>query len=192
MVRQAPGEQTPVSGWRLNLRQANWSKAVMNSVPYNTRRVAAGCSTGSAQSSAIQSLASPADIQPKYQAINRIRQANQMSKVPGKRARRPAPRSGRVTQFGTFPFRRSYRLTAIVSRRSVIHSMPSSYLFLLWGVRAASLKAASSELPLDAVLRIFLNGERPMVISEPVLGCVTTTFGLLVKSVVTVVTVSRG
>ena len=143
MARQAPGEQTPISGWRLNLRQANWSKAVMNSVPYNTRRVAAGCSTGSAQSSAIQSLASPADIQPKYQVINRIRQANQMSKLPGKRARRPAPRSGRVPQLGTVPFRRSYRLTAIVRRRRVIHSMQPSYLFWLWGACAVSLTANS-------------------------------------------------
>ena len=169
MVRQAPGEQTPVSGWRLNLRQANWSKAVMDNVPYSMPRVAVGCSAGSAQSSAIHSLASPADIQPKYQVINRIRQENQMSKLPGKRVSNPAPRSGRVTQFGTFPFRRSYRLTEIVSRRRVIHSMPPSYLFRLWGVRAASLKAASSEFPLDAVVRIFLNGERPVVISEPVL-----------------------
>ena len=67
---------------------------------------------GNAQSTAIQSLTSPAPIQPFDQAETSTKQANHKSREPGNFARSPATRSGSEYQLGIRLVRRSYRLMA--------------------------------------------------------------------------------
>src|ERR1700690_456833 len=84
IVRHAPGVRKPVRVRAVNFRYKSCRRAVTNRETKKNTRPVSIRETGQAQNKAIQSLASPADIWSKYQAVKTMTHSIPMTKLPGK------------------------------------------------------------------------------------------------------------
>jgi len=112
IVRHAAGVFKWAVGCFLIARQKICTRLVMKNDTNINGSACDDCSMGIAQSTAIQSLASPAPIQSLAQADNKAKLASHTFRWPGKCATAPAMNNGSVYQFGMRRVRRSYRLIA--------------------------------------------------------------------------------